>query len=252
MGFLLKKIVAIALQPLVIALLLLLVARLRRRHRDAWVYVVLAGMLVFGLSTPLAQELLSRPLEAPYPPYQPLAQAPAPRAIVVLSGGYERTAPRQPWDDMNTSTLRRTLEGVRLAKLYPHATLYLSGGDPWGAAPPARAMAAFAVQLGIPAARIRIEAASRDTHDQAVALARLVGHEPMLLVTSAFHMRRSMALFEHAGCRPIPAPTDYLSRANGKVSWLDARPVGGAMQGSEAALHEYLGLAWSWLRGQVS
>lgn len=252
LAFLAKKLLSILLQPLGAAVALLLLALLRRRHRDRWVWIGLAGLCVFGSAMPVVQQWVGAPLEAGLAVHRPQPGLPAPRVIVVLSGGYERDATRELWDEMNVSTLRRTLEGIRLAHLYPRATLWLSGGDPWGRAPPARAMAALALHMGVPAQRVRIETASRDTHDQALALARAVGGARMLLVTSAYHMPRSMALFRAAGCNPTAAPTDFITSSDYRFDLWDLRPNPGAMQATGLALHEHAGLVWSRLRGQAA
>ncbi len=252
MAFLAKKLLSVLLQPLTAAALLLLIAWLRRGRRDHWVYLALAGLLVYGSALPMVQQWVSAPLERGLSPHRAAPGATPPSAIVVLAGGYERDDTRELWDEMSVSTLRRTLEGIRLAQQYPRATLWLSGGDPWGRDPPARAMARLALGMGIPRDRLRIEAASRDTHDQAIAIARALGDQPFLLVTSAYHMPRSLALFRAAGCRPAAAATDFIAAAEYQFGFWDLRPSAGTMQATTLALHEHAGLLWSRLRGQVT
>lgn len=251
MGFFAKKALATFLQPLGAAAFLLFVAWLRRGRRDAIVFVCFAVFIIYASALPWLPQALASPLEEGLQPHVRMANARAPALIVVLSGGYSPNLTRQPWDEMNESTLRRTLEGVRLAKLYPQATLWLSGGDGRAEAKAAVSMARLAQQLGIPSTRIRIEADSLDTHDQALALAKAVGDTPMLLVTSAFHMRRSLALFRTAGCQPIAAPTDFISSSQFRFSAYDLRPGGDSIDDTGKALHEYQGLLWSRLRGQL-
>ena len=250
MGFTLKKLLSILLNPLMAGLVLLVIAVCRRRHKDAWYFGLAAVLLVFGSALPVVQQLLAAPLEAGLRPHQQLRGELAPYAIVVLSGAYEATPDRQLWDEMNVSTLRRTLEGIRLARMYPNALLYMSGGDPWQKAPPARAMAELAVHSGIDAKRLRIERHSRDTADQAIALAPALRGGPFLLVTSAYHMPRSMALFHAAGVRPIAAPTDFITSAHYDFALKDLIPNDAALAGTEAAIHEYVGSLWSHVRGQ--
>ena len=250
MGFALKKLLSALLNPLVAGLVLVLFALWRRKHRDAWGFAAGAALLIFGAAMPLVEQLLAAPLEAGLLPHQRPLGGIEPFAIVVLSGAYEPTANRQLWDDMNVSTLRRTLEGVRLGRMYPNALLYMSGGDPWQKAPPATAMVELALQMGIDAKRLRVERHSRDTADQAIALAPMLRGTPFLLVTSAYHMPRSMALFRAAGTRPIAAPTDFISSADYRFSFSDLIPTDVALAGTEAAIHEYIGQLWSHARGQ--
>ncbi len=81
--------------------------------------------------------------------------------------------------------------------------------------------------MGVPAQHLMLENESRDTHDNAVNSAQLLkarGMHRILLVTSAYHMRRSVALFEAQGLEVVPAPTDYQQLVAKQVlpDWLPA------------------------------
>jgi uncharacterized SAM-binding protein YcdF (DUF218 family) len=67
-------------------------------------------------------------------------------------------------------------------------------------------MASVSRFMGVPKDNMIIEEASKDTKDQARLIKPIVGTAPFVLVTSAIHMPRSMALFEKLGMNPIPAP----------------------------------------------
>ena len=73
-------------------------------------------------------------------------------------------------------------------------------------------MARIAELLGVKPQDIVLESDSRDTADEAEIIAKMIGRERFILVTSAAHMPRSMALFKKRGLQPIPAPTDFLVR----------------------------------------
>ena len=79
----------------------------------------------------------------------------------------------------------------------------------------------------------------------------MIGPEKIILVTSAAHMPRSMALFRKRGLEPIPAPADF--RVRGAQRPVPGRvfPHGSSLSEVEIAAHEYLGLAWAWLRGMI-
>ena len=127
----------------------------------------------------------------------------------------------------------------------------LSGGlgAPLDAVDEARDNHRFAVLFGIAPERIVIEGRSRDTAEQARYVADLLGDASLILVTSASHMPRSMALFRQAGLDPIAAPSDYYvysDRPRSIWAWL---PGVSALEKSERAVYEYMGLAWGRLRG---
>jgi uncharacterized SAM-binding protein YcdF (DUF218 family) len=69
--------------------------------------------------------------------------------------------------------------------------------------------------IQLPAEDILTEGNSRNTYENAVYTAELIKQHnlggPFLLITSAFHMRRSLAVFEKAGIAVEPYPVDALS-----------------------------------------
>lgn len=68
------------------------------------------------------------------------------------------------------------------------------------------------IQLGIPNQRIIIEKNAKNTHENAVNSKRIVDslqiHEPVLLITSAFHMRRASACFRKESIQIVPYVVD--------------------------------------------
>jgi uncharacterized SAM-binding protein YcdF (DUF218 family) len=99
------------------------------------------------------------------------------------------------------------------------------------------------VELRVPRERILLEEQSRNTRENAVHSADLLkarGFETVLLVTSAFHMRRALAAFRAVGVEAIPAPTDFRRSASkpGVLAWL---PDAEALQRSTIGIKEYLG-----------
>jgi uncharacterized SAM-binding protein YcdF (DUF218 family) len=65
----------------------------------------------------------------------------------------------------------------------------------------------------------------------------------VLLVTSAYHMRRSVLSFRSAGLSVIPAPTDYKSRRT-RLTLIDFLPGMTRLLNSSTALHEYVGILY--------
>jgi uncharacterized SAM-binding protein YcdF (DUF218 family) len=60
-----------------------------------------------------------------------------------------------------------------------------------------------------------------------------------------------MALFQKLGMKPIPAPTDHWVKERKGISPYAFFPRADALRKAELAFHEYLGLAWAKLRGQI-
>ncbi len=175
----------------------------------------------------------------------------SPKWIVVLGGGH-CSDPRLPANSqISAAALGRVVEGVRLYKTIPGSKLLLSGGRVFDPVPEAEVMAQIAELLGVKSQDISQESDSRDTADQAAIIGKRIGRERFILVTSAAHMPRSMALFKKRGLQPIPAPTDFLSREGPGADPGRFFPHASCLSGVETAWHEYLGLAWAWLRGEI-
>ena len=99
------------------------------------------------------------------------------------------------------------------------------------------------VTLGVPSQAIVMETRNRVTYDNT----RFTRHtlaameaESVLLVTSAFHMRRSLLVFEALDIEVIPAPTDF-QVVTGTFSFWTFLPNVKALQRTSWAMHEFAG-----------
>ncbi|MDD5544491.1 MAG: ElyC/SanA/YdcF family protein [Acidobacteriia bacterium] len=256
--FLLKKIVSPLLMPLTILLLMLLVGvatlAFGRRQRLGKILVTAATLLLWLMSFGGVSNGIVRPLEQQYPVLHLPASAsdlrealPKVRWIVVLGGGHFPGS-RTSFSGVLTSTsMARLIEAIHIYKQIPGSKLLLSGGPVFGSSSDARAMAQVAEGLGIPAADILLEDRSRDTEEEARIIPSMVGADSIVLVTSAIHMPRAMALFRHAGINPIPAPADFLSHPGSLSGRL--LPSADSIDHIHNACHEYLGILWAGIRG---
>jgi uncharacterized SAM-binding protein YcdF (DUF218 family) len=111
-------------------------------------------------------------------------------------------------------------------------------------------MARVAMEIGVPENDIILESKSKDTKDQAKIIKSIIGSEPFVLVTSASHMPRSMAMFRKLGMSPIPSPIGHRVRGGQGLSPHSFFPGTGNLRKAELAVHEYLGLTWPKLMGQ--
>jgi len=78
-----------------------------------------------------------------------------------------------------------------------------------------------------------------------------VENEKFILVTTASHIPRSVALFKKLGMQPIPAPTDHSMKRRQGINPGVFFPNSGKIGNAERVFYEYLGLAWAKLRGQM-
>ena len=151
------------------------------------------------------------------------------------------------------SSVSRLVEGIRIHHRLPQTKLIVSGGPASGQTSEAEVMAGTASLIGVDRQNIVLEKTSLDTEDQAILVKNIIGNDDLILVTSASHMPRSMALFKKQGMRPIAAPTDYKTRGQGQVRFriLNFYPGARHILMIEMAMHEYLGMVWGKMRGRI-
>jgi uncharacterized SAM-binding protein YcdF (DUF218 family) len=215
--FLLKKMVVPLLfpVPLILGLFVagVLLLWLSNRQKAGKMLVSLGTLLLLVFSVePMAHWIVAT-LEDRYPPVLSVDRVgPEVRWIVVLDSGHV-SDPRLPLpSQLDGPTLASLVEGIRLYRQLPAATLVLSGGKVFNQTPSAEVMASVAHMLGVPPDDVIVDAESRETQETAKNTHALVNTEPFFLVTSASHMPRAVAMFTQVGMHPLPAPAGYLAK----------------------------------------
>lgn len=256
--FLFKKIVSAFLMPLPLSLIFCLYGLILLWFtKKQWVgkISVTLGIVCFVLLSfePVSNVFLAG-LESRYETYvpEPLEEKESGiDFIVVLSGGHVADPNLPLTSQLNGASLVRLVESIRLYFKHPGSKLILSGGGFSNSVPEAKLMADLALDLGVPKEDIIQEPESKDTKDQARLIRELVGDKKFLLVTSASHMPRSMALFNKLEMDPVAAPTNHLVRGDGEKAFYQLFPGSSDLRKTEKAFHEYLGMAWAGLMGQI-
>ena len=232
-------------------LLLALAAKDNSRTRAA--YIIAAVVILWFSSTTGFSNLLARSLEWQYPTPD---EIPAADVIVVLGGGTEPAAPPRPSVEVNGAG-DRVLYAASLYQQGKAPHILLSGGeyllDDRRRTTPAEDMASILTAIGIPEDALWLETASKNTYENALYSKEILEEneiERVLLVTSAMHMPRSVALFEKQGIEVIPVPVDFSitedeSPQDGSGSFqskiINIIPQASNLSLTTNALKEYLG-----------
>jgi uncharacterized SAM-binding protein YcdF (DUF218 family) len=177
-------------------------------------------------------------------------------AVVVLGGGTEPAAYPRPSVEVNSAG-DRVLFAAYLYKEGKAAHILLSGGDiAWlnkGTTTPAEDMSSILNAIGVPEEALWLETESQNTYENALYSKEILAEneiDRVLLVTSAMHMPRSVALFEKQGIEVVPVPVDFNITEDGspqdKTGSLISKIVDVIPQASNLALttnamKEYLG-----------
>ncbi len=244
LAFYLKKIVIALSSPIATSLILILIAfilMLLGRKRLAIGLNAVAFTYLLLASTPFLPNYLLPLLEHQYTQYDQSVKV---STVVVLGCGHANDGSISPVSQLHACSLYRLNEGIRIWRLNPGASMYLSGygaGQDFSNAATAKEVA---LALGVPERSMRIFETPKNTQEEAQAMAGSVGLQSFALVTSASHMPRAMAYFEAQGLAPIPAPTGYLLKDESKDPWWQGLPSARHLRKSERIIYEYLALAW--------
>jgi uncharacterized SAM-binding protein YcdF (DUF218 family) len=148
------------------------------------------------------------------------------------------------------------VEAAILAKRYPGARVIFSGGNGSllaDSSTEAQEAQKLLVELGVDPSRITLEEASRNTDENARFTARMVRPRPaqrFLLVTSAYHMPRSVGLFEQAGFNVTGFPVAFRTLGEGRgLQWETHAPRN--LETFEIAAKEWTGLVAYWATGRI-
>lgn len=248
------------LYPTSVALALLVAALLAHRRR-----ALSRALLALGIAVLLAGgngwvvHTLVSSLERRHPGPTPLPTA---DAVVVLAGGIHAQIPPRPTVEVSESG-DRVLYAAELYRRGLAPVVIATGNVGTGAVgrrPEAEDMADLLTMVGVPRAAVVLEVRSQNTREHTVQLCPMFaarGIHRVLLVTTAMHMPRSLAVFRH-GCPAVdyvPAPTDFRFTDGDPEPWyrlaLNLLPTPGSLLDFSAAAHEHLGLLYYRMRGWI-
>lgn len=230
---------------------LLLGSRFARGGRCMLVTSALA-LGLFGFS-PLGN-LLIFPLEGRFPEWR---ENGPPTGAIILGGALEEGVSAARNSVALNEAGERMTAAVSLARRYPEMRVLFAGGSSRlfsGGVSEAETARNFFIDQGIAPERIILEDQSRNTRENATlsfAIAKPKPRDRWLLVTSAFHMPRSVGIFREIGFDVEPYPVDW--RTRGPVDVF--RPFDRASEGlrrSDIAIREWIGLVAYWLTGRTS
>ena len=217
-----------------------------------------ALLLVLLFAMPVVSLFLLRTLEAGLPRNLPQAalqrpeltdQEPVgslPGAIIILSadGTYGSAGGILPQPGLGMMTLERIQAGAVLARRVSLPVL-VTGGQLSSNQPPIAAMMARAMQQDFGITPSWIETNSTDTWQNAEYSAKLLtasGVRSAYVVTTAWHMRRTLIAFRHFGFEAVPVPSRFTGTP--RFEFEDFVPRASSLMNSYFAIHEWIGCAW--------
>ena len=238
----------LVLPPGIFILFLLLASFYAKKFKFIF---LLSSFSLYALSNMFVADILLMPLETPY--NVTLDKSRKADAIVVLGGGSIAGSANLP---LSNDAYKRAIWALMIAK-QTNLPLYFSGAGLYKKYTEADAFTDSVNEiknnLHVKNISLHVENKSLDTYQNAKFSKQLlkkqgIENPTIFLVTSAYHMKRSIKLYRHFGFNVIPAATDFKISNIPKNNW-DYFPNIGAFMKSYIALHEYVGLMSLYIRG---
>lgn len=255
-GFFLKKFIGAILMPLPISLFIICLSLYlfkKRNHKIARRIAIIGLSLLVIFSLPITSQYFIRPIEFAYPKL-PLEDPSYLKTLkpdyIVVMGCWHSDDKKLPLvAKIHQCSLPRVVQAVQMWHQYPDATLIFSGVGvdesdiAKGKVSDPAINAQLAMGLGVDKKQILLIEGTRDSEEEIAAQKKVVANSKFIVVSSATHISRLDLIYRHQGMYPIFSPAEYVS-SHGEFSWRLLLPSASALQQSERAIYEYLGLAW--------
>lgn len=249
MFFILSKILDFIVTPFYWVLFSLIIGfwlRVRKSKRGPVFYKLAVVLLIF-FTNPIVFNTVARLWEVPAYPAENIKN---PYEIGILLGGSVNTFDKKSNRPVYSLSVDRLLQTIALYKKGKIRKILLSGGSGRIFEQDMREsdfVVDVLLQSGIPREHILVENRSRNTYENAIysveTLKRNNISGSVLLITSATHMRRSVACFSKAGMHVTPYPVD--SKGNTQQFTPDKiilpEPYGFVIW--DQIVHEWVGMA---------
>lgn len=227
---------------LFIAILAVLCLWLYRRTQRGVGILAIITALFYLVSTPLVGDTLMRSLEGRYQP----PQAVSGDVIVMLGGGATADTPNVHGKGHLTGfAANRLLTAAQLQRI-TGVPVIVSGGQVFANTGKEAEIAQHILRgLGVADDKIIVEGQSLNTAENAKFTKKILnerGFTSPILVTSAFHMERSVQQFAKFDIAVTPYPTDYQTNTRFIFEWHQLWPRADAFYNTQLAIKEYLGL----------
>lgn len=246
----LHKILPVFVMPIMLIIYLLIYSLWKKKR---WpVYTAIICLYVF--STPIFASSFFKLIEGSEPRKTP-KDMPKADAIVVLSGMINKVKSTDSisseWGDAD-----RFFGGIELFKAGKAPKIIFTRGKmPWDTTllTEGDILKRFAIGFGVPDTSIVLTSKVENTNDEVNSIMHLMGNEKsIILVTSAFHMKRAKYLFEKSKFKVIPYKVDFKSNGVNNLTLIDFLPDISYFNLIQIALWEFFGLEFYKLKQTIS
>jgi uncharacterized SAM-binding protein YcdF (DUF218 family) len=241
--FLLKKIVEAFIMPPGILILIFIslgiVQSLRKKWRIGF-FLCLLGLTAWAISIAPFTDRLMEHLESGIS----IPDHPAGDVIIVLGAGINRLVPDVSGTGApSETTAYRLYAASMLYRKLKLPILFSGAGNSYDAQPVMSIVFRALKNMGVPENKIMVEEQSRDTKESALKVAKICtekGFKSPILVSSAYHIKRSVYCFNKEGLHVIPFPARFETWEGKTYTLLSYLP--GSYNRFSRAMKEIIGL----------
>lgn len=220
-----------------------------RFHRTGQLFIYAGFSLFILLSLPIVSNNLFLTIQN----YPALSEAQIKtlnaKAIVILGGGRYADAPEYQKDTISGAALERCRYGAYLQRK-TKLPILVTGGSVFGGRQPEAELMKEVLEDSFISVVHWVEGNSRTTYQNAIYSSEMLAREnikDIVLVTSAYHMSRSVEAFEQAGFKVTPAPTVFVTPST-RPFYFQLLPSEDAFGKARTIMHEWVGRLWYNLR----
>jgi len=235
----LHKILPLFVMPIMIYLIIIILGT----KKDYKKIIYISSFIFYIVSTPIFANFIMKKVEGEYS-YESINEIEKADAIVILSGIMRINE----FDDdyiVEWGDIDRFFKGIRLYELNKSNMIVFTGGNnPYNKTKisEGKVLEKFATNYGVKKEDILVTKDVLNTSDEAKAVLDLIGtNKTIILVTSAFHMKRAKLLFERQGINVTPYKVDYKTPPNLELNFIDIIPSSSGLRKSEIAFREIIG-----------
>ena len=242
MYFIFSKLLLIFILPLTWIIVLLCISLFGKNKKYKYRSLLAAFILLIIFTNPVLFYKYANTWDIP--PYKPNSQL---YSCVIVLGGFSNSDGMG--DGYFNSSADRFLQGVKLVTNHKASHILITGGNGnliSGGFREGLWVQRQLRQFAVPDSVVLIESNSRNTIENARFTKQLLKQSnlppPYLLVTSAYHMRRSLMIFKNMGVDVVPYPANYIVR-NYHINAVDLIPAAEMLGAWNGYIKELVGYA---------
>ncbi len=255
--FVLSKLLWLLIRPenlIIIALAIVILLFFLKKDELAKKYLYITSTMIFFIAIfPIGSWLLY-PLETHFPTKPDL-----PKQVdgIILLGGSFLPSNSEAWNKVQTNSFAdRIHDFLALIHRYPNAKAIFTGGSA-SVLNAHQTEAYFAEKLftniGIKKGRIEFEDRARNTYENILyskKIAQPQANETWVVITTAFHLPRTIGIFCQQQWPVIPYPADFHTNPKGLFSL--TLNLSAHLNTLNYAIHEWIGLVAYFLTGKTT